>query len=107
MLSSINVQKAVLSIAGADRRGYYNSNLLLVETERCMMRSADRTIIVADSTKFGRSSLARMLEWNQVDTLVVDEDLSTLWRDRIDELDTNLILAPLNNSQDTHSNSIS
>jgi hypothetical protein len=30
-----------------------------------------------------------------------------LWRDRIDELDTNLILAPLINSQDTHSNSIS
>lgn len=107
MLETINVQKAFLSVAGVNEKGFYNSNLLLVETERCMMRSADRTIIVADSTKFGRSSLARMLEWNQVDTLVVDEDLSTLWRDRIDELDTNLILAPLNNSQDTHSNSIS
>jgi DeoR/GlpR family transcriptional regulator of sugar metabolism len=102
MLETINVQKAFLSVAGVNEKGFYNSNLLLVETERCMMRSADRTII-----KFGRSSLARMLEWNQVDTLVVDEDLSTLWRDRIDELDTNLILAPLNNSQDTHSNSIS
>jgi DeoR/GlpR family transcriptional regulator of sugar metabolism len=107
MLETINVQKAFLSVAGVNEKGFYNSNLLLVETERCMMRSADRTIIVADSTKFGRSSLARMLEWNQVDTLVVDEDLSTLWQDRIDELDTNLILAPLNNSQDTHSNSIS
>jgi DeoR/GlpR family transcriptional regulator of sugar metabolism len=107
MLETINVQKAFLSVAGVNEKGFYNSNLLLVETERCMMRSADRTIIVADSTKFGRSSLARMLEWNQVDTLVVDEDLSTLWRDRIDELDTNLILAPLINSQDTHSNSIS
>jgi len=107
MLETINVQKAFLSVAGVNEKGFYNSNLLLVETERCMMRSADRTIIVADSTKFGRSSLARMLEWNQVDTLVVDEDLSTLWRDRIDELDTNLILASLNNSQDTHSNSIS
>jgi DeoR/GlpR family transcriptional regulator of sugar metabolism len=107
MLETINVQKAFLSVAGVNEKGFYNSNLLLVETERCMMRSADRTIIVADSTKFGRSSLARMLEWNQVDTLVVDEDLSTSWRDRIDELDTNLILAPLNNSQDTHSNSIS
>jgi DeoR/GlpR family transcriptional regulator of sugar metabolism len=107
MLETINVQKAFLSVAGVNEKGFYNSNLLLVETERCMMRSADRTIIVADSTKFGRSSLARMLEWNQVDTLVVDEDLSTLWRDRIDELDTNLILARLINSQDTHSNSIS
>jgi DeoR/GlpR family transcriptional regulator of sugar metabolism len=107
MLETINVQKAFLSVAGVNEKGFYNSNLLLVETERCMMRSADRTIIVADSTKFGRSSLARMLEWNQVDTLVVDEDLSTPWRDRIDQLDTNLILAHLNNSQDSLSNSIS
>jgi DeoR/GlpR family transcriptional regulator of sugar metabolism len=107
MLETINVQKAFLSVAGVNEKGFYNSNLLLVETERCMMRSADRTIIVADSTKFGRSSLARMLEWNQVDTLVVDEDLSTPWRDRIDQLDTNLILARLNNSQDSLSNSIS
>ena len=52
MLESLNVRRAVLSIAGADARGYYNSNLLLVETEQEMLRSADETIIVADSMKF-------------------------------------------------------
>jgi DeoR/GlpR family transcriptional regulator of sugar metabolism len=98
MLETINVQKAFLSVAGINEKGFYNSNMLLVETERCMMRASDRTIIVADSTKFGRSSLARMCQWGQVDTLVVDQDLCPLWRDRIASLDTKLILASLQES---------
>jgi len=93
MLESINVQKAFLSVAGVNEKGFYNSNMLLVETERCMMRAADRTIIVADSTKFGRSSLARMCDWSQVDTLVVDDALEQAWKDRIPQWNTHLILA--------------
>lgn len=83
MLASLNVQKAVLSIAGADERGYYNSNLLLVETERAMMKAADTTIVVADSSKFGRSSLARLCELSDVDTVVSDDELDSTWRERL------------------------
>lgn len=99
MLETINVQKAFLSVAGVNEKGFYNSNMLLVETERCMMHAADRTIIVADSTKFGRSSLARMCEWDQVDTLVVDHHLSNSWQDRIATTKTKLILASLDHPE--------
>ena len=112
MLEAINVQKAFLSVAGVNERGFYNSNMLLVETERCMMRAADRTIIVADSTKFGRSSLARMCDWSQVDTLVVDDSLEQAWKDRIpQQWDTHLILAspmvpPTQDGDSIHKSSI-
>jgi DeoR family transcriptional regulator, fructose operon transcriptional repressor len=93
MLDSINVQKAFLSVAGINAKGFFNSNMLLVETERCMMRASDRTIIVADSTKFGRSSLARMCEWHEVHTLVVDDGLEAAWREHMEPLNIELILA--------------
>jgi DeoR family transcriptional regulator, fructose operon transcriptional repressor len=93
MLSSLNVQTAFLSIAGADRRGYYNSNLLLVETERSMMRCADQTVIVADSSKFGKSSLARLCELDKIHTVVTDSGLSEVWRERLDAAGVQLILA--------------
>lgn len=93
MLASLNVQKAFLSIAGANARGYYNSNLLLVETERAMMSCADQTIVVADSSKFGKSSLARLCELGQVQMLVTDEGLSTAWRERLTAAGVNLVLA--------------
>jgi DeoR/GlpR family transcriptional regulator of sugar metabolism len=93
MLESLNVQKAFLSVAGVNAKGFYNSNMLLVETERAMMRCADRTIIVADSSKFGRSSLARLCDWSSVHTLVVDDALPTLWKDHVEHADVQLVLA--------------
>ncbi len=83
MLASLNVRRAVLSVAGVNDKGYYNSNLLLVETERAMMRSADEVMVVADSTKFGRTSLAHLCGLGEIDTLVVDNEITEEWRSRI------------------------
>ena len=80
MISQLNVRRTVLSIAGATEEGFYNSNLLLVETERAMMRAADEVIVVADSTKFGHRSLARLCPLDEADYLVVDDGLSDEWR---------------------------
>ncbi|QDV21991.1 DeoR/GlpR family DNA-binding transcription regulator [Aureliella helgolandensis] len=93
MLSSLNVQTAVLSIAGADRRGFYNSNLLLVETERAMMDCADRTVIVADSSKFGKCSLARLCGLHKVHVVVSDDDLSEEWQNHLLDAGVELVLA--------------
>ncbi len=60
MLTRLSVRRTVLSVAGLNERGFYNSNLLLVETERAMMRAAEETIVVADSSKFGHQSLAHL-----------------------------------------------
>ena len=94
MLNSLNVQKAILSIAGADHRGYYNSNLLLVETERAMMQCADRTIVVADSSKFGRSSLARLCTLSEVETIVTDEGINALSKEQLEAANVEVVLAP-------------
>ena len=83
MLKTLNVRRAMLSVAGVSERGLFNSNLLQVNTQRAMMQSADEVIVLADSTKFGHQSLAHMCELGDVDHYVVDEGLSNPWRDRI------------------------
>lgn len=83
MLTELHCRKAVLSVAGVHEEGFYNSNLLLVETERAMMKSADQVIIVADSTKFGHKSLARMCGLADIHTLVVDQEISEDWRSKL------------------------
>ena len=83
MLADLNVRRAVLSVAGINERGCYNSNLLLVETERAMMEAADEVIVVADSTKFGRSSLAHLCELKEIDILVVDNEITEDWRSKV------------------------
>ena len=48
MLKRLNVRRTILSVSGISERGFFNNNLLLVETERTMMHAADEVIVVAD-----------------------------------------------------------
>jgi DeoR/GlpR family transcriptional regulator of sugar metabolism len=98
-LAQLNVRKTVLSVAGVNDRGFYNSNLLLVETERAMMHAADEVIVVADSTKFGRQSLAHLCPLTSVKTLVADEQLSTEWREIVTALGVELVIASIGEPQ--------
>jgi DeoR/GlpR family transcriptional regulator of sugar metabolism len=93
MLATLNVRRAVLSVAGISERGCFNSNLLLVETEQAMMQSADEVIVVADSTKFGHQSLALMCPLDEIDKLVVDNGISEDWRSRIIAAGVELVVA--------------
>lgn len=94
MISRLRVGKTVLSVAGISEEGFFNNNLLLVETERAMMKAADQVIVVADSLKFGRQSLAHLCELGAPDRLVVDDEVTEAWKLRMaDELD--LVIAPV------------
>lgn len=93
MLAKLNVRRTVLSVAGINERGYYNSNLLLVETEQAMMRAAEEVIVVADSTKFGHQSLAHLASLNEVDHLVVDDGITPEWKQKITASGVRLTIA--------------
>ena len=75
MMEDIHVHQTILSVGGITAKGLFNSNLLLVETERAMMRCADEVVVVADHTKIGRQALAFLCELADVDTLIVDRGI--------------------------------
>jgi len=93
MLAGINARRAILSTGGITAKGYFNSNALLVETERAMMGAADEVIVLADSTKFGHRSLAKLCALGDVNTLVVDHQISEDWRSRITASGVRLVIA--------------
>src|SRR5262249_4378114 len=93
MLDEVHVQQAIMSVGGISAKGLFNSNLLLVETERQMMRCADEVVVVADHTKIGRQALAFLCELSAIDTLVVDAGLSTEQRTLIRQADVHLIVS--------------
>ncbi len=93
MLARVNVRKTILSVAGINERGYYNSNVLLVETERAMMHAAEEVIVVADSTKFGHQSLAHLCPLEAVHKLVVDAQIDAAWRERVAAAGVDLLIA--------------
>jgi DeoR family transcriptional regulator, fructose operon transcriptional repressor len=75
-MKEIRVRKAILGAGGIVAEGVYNSNLLLVETERQMMTCGQEVIIVADHTKFGKLALAWLCGLDEIARIVVDSEVA-------------------------------
>jgi DeoR/GlpR family transcriptional regulator of sugar metabolism len=55
--------------------GITNTNTLEVPLKRAMLESARATVVVADSSKFGRRALVRVADVEQIDHILTDEEL--------------------------------
>jgi DeoR/GlpR family transcriptional regulator of sugar metabolism len=93
MLTTLRVRKTILSVAGIHEDGFFNNNLMLVQTERAMMKAADEVIVVADSSKFGHQSLTHLCPLGAVDRLVTDAGISPEWRARVEAAGVSLGIA--------------
>ncbi|MCS6852254.1 MAG: DeoR/GlpR family DNA-binding transcription regulator [Gemmataceae bacterium] len=93
MMTELHVQQTILSVGGITAKGLFNSNILLVETERQMMRCADEVVVVADHTKVGRQALAFLCDLGEIDTLIVDAGLTHEQRALLADAGPRLIVA--------------
>jgi DeoR family transcriptional regulator, fructose operon transcriptional repressor len=98
-MQSIRVRKAILGAGGIVAEGIYNSNSLLVETERQMMSCGQEIMIVADHTKFGRLALARLCGLDEIDQVVVDSGLSDEQRSMLEDAGVTIHTAPVADSR--------
>jgi DeoR/GlpR family transcriptional regulator of sugar metabolism len=94
-MQDIRVRKAILGAGGIMADGIYNSNLMLVETERQMMACGQEVLIVADQTKFGRLALARLCGLGEVQRLVTDPGLPDEYRSVLERAGVTIHIAPM------------
>ncbi len=93
MLSSLHVETAIMGIAGITEDSLYNANVLMVDAELQMMRSAGEVVLVADSGKFGKRALARLGGWEMIDRVVSDSALDVRWQEVVRGAGAEVILA--------------
>lgn len=91
-ISQVHARRLVMSVGGITERGLFNSNALLVETERQMMQSAEEVMVVTDSGKLGHAALARLCPLEEIDQLVVDGAISEEWKDKIESAGVELTI---------------
>ena len=71
-IARYHARLAFISAGGLDENGSTNTNQLVVESERAMIRAAERTVILADSTKWSRRDMVRTCTWDEISVLVTD-----------------------------------
>jgi DeoR/GlpR family transcriptional regulator of sugar metabolism len=93
-----------MGTGGITEKGLFNSNSLLVESERLMVQAAEEVWVVADSSKFGRSALAYLCELSKVTRMIVDSGLNDHWRNVIRAANIELILVDAPSQSETEVN---
>lgn len=86
-LENFYVDKAIISCKGLDdKKGVTDSSEDDAEIKKSMVSCAKQLIIAADSTKFGRISFAKVLDFREGDILVTDTLPDNTWKQRLAEL---------------------
>ncbi|MAE61996.1 MAG: DeoR family transcriptional regulator [Planctomycetaceae bacterium] len=78
-LATLHADLLLFSLAGIHDDEAFNQNIAMAEVEQTMMRQAARSVLLMDSRKFGRKSLARVCHVSDVDLVVSDAGVSDRW----------------------------
>lgn len=75
LLKEVMCNKLFMGVDGIDvQHGLTTSNLNEAHLNQCMMKSAQKVIIMTDSTKFERRGFGKICEINQVDMIITDKN---------------------------------
>ena len=75
MLGAIRADAVIMGIGSVTEAGFANNNTLVVGSEKKMIEVADRMIVVADHTKFGRGGMFPVAPLDAADVVVSDTQL--------------------------------
>ncbi|MCE9590403.1 MAG: DeoR/GlpR family DNA-binding transcription regulator [Planctomycetes bacterium] len=82
-LADLHADVLLFSLACIYGDEAFNHNLAMSQVEQAMMRQAARSVMLMDSSKFGRKSLARVCGLNEVDQVVTDPGIDPAVRDSL------------------------
>lgn len=93
-LSEISCSKLFLGVDGIDLDfGITTTDIREADLNKVMMRTAQKTIVLADSSKFRRRGFSKIANLDEVDIIVTDSKIPDKIAQRIDELGIELIVA--------------
>lgn len=96
-LSNFYADKLFIGATGiCVNRGLTTSNLLESEIKQAMIQSAKETILVAHSQKFNEACYHTFASWNDIHTLITDDNIPESMYNELTQRGLRILLAPLN-----------
>jgi len=93
MLGAVTADVLIMGTGSVTENGFSNNNTLVVGSERKMIEIANRVIIVADYTKFGRAAMIPLAPLEEADTVVSDSNLSRDYQEMLRRHGVEVLLA--------------
>jgi DeoR family transcriptional regulator, fructose operon transcriptional repressor len=90
-LADLHANLMLFSLAGIIGDEAFNQNMAMAQVEQAMLRQSSQSVMLMDSSKFGRKSLTRVCALGEVDHIVTDSAVKPQWPPH---LGSRLIIAP-------------
>lgn len=98
-LSEFSCSKLFLGVDGIDIDfGITTTDIREADLNKVMMHSAQKTIVLADSSKFRRRGFSKIANMDEVDLIVTDSGISDKIVQRIEELGIELVVVDAQNA---------
>lgn len=88
-----HARHAILSIAAINAWGFMNRHPCEAEFAQSVMRQAERVVVVADHSKFGRDGFVKVADHQKVDVLITDTEPPASLAKRLAEADVEVQVA--------------
>lgn len=86
MLRSFNCSKLFIGVDGIDTEfGLTTTNMLEASLNGAMIDAAQKVIVLADSSKFGRRGFSKICDLESVDRIITDSGVQSVYLDRLRE----------------------
>lgn len=93
MLKSVSADLLIMGIRGISSQGISDSNSLVVESLRAMIKAARKVILVADHSKFGHDAMIHVASLSDIDQIVTDKGLDPVFQQMLRSNQVDCLLA--------------
>ncbi|WP_294617980.1 DeoR/GlpR family DNA-binding transcription regulator [uncultured Bacteroides sp.] len=94
ILTDFSCSKLFIGVDGIDLDfGITTTNMMEASLNRVMMQTAQKTIVLADSSKFGRRGFSKIADMEDIDHIITDSRIPPSTAARIEEMGIELTIA--------------
>ena len=92
-LSDFSCSKLFIGVDGIDLDyGITTTDMMEASLNRVMMQASQKTIVLADSSKFGRRGFSKIADMEDIDHIITDSHISATTASRIEEMGIDLTI---------------
>ena len=93
-MADFSCSKLFIGVDGIDLDfGITTTNMMEASLNRVMMQTAQKTIVLADSSKFGRRGFSKIADMEDIDHIITDSKIPPSTALRIEEMGIELTIA--------------
>ena len=96
MLKYFNCNLLQMGADGVDLEfGVTTTNMMEANLNRMMMHTSQQTVLLVDSSKFGKKGFSKICDVSEIDRIITDENISQMYLESLQDLGIEVTVVPI------------